>query len=1471
MAEVRITVLGPLEVRGDDGVPVPVPGAKERLLLAVLTAGMPGVVPTDRIADVLWDGAPPPTARKSLQAHVVRLRSALEPGRPRGSPGRYVARRGPGYALTVDRADVDALHVGDLAAHGRAHLASGAPAEAAREFSAALDLWRGDPYADWPDAGFAEGERRRLAEVRTGALAGLCEARLALGRHAEVLPEAERLVAEEPLREDWWRLLVLTLYRSGRQADALAAVRRVRALLAEELGVSPGPALRTLEAAVLAQDPALDAPAGPAVALGVPAAVVGCPYKGLAAYRAEDAPLFHGRRRLVAGLVARLVDAPLVVVSGPSGAGKSSAVRAGLVPALAGGALPGSGSWRPVVVTPGLRPVDVLAPLTEDDGPVLLVVDQAEELWAPGTDAAERTAFLDALLGLLDDGVAARCVLVLRGDSVGRLAEHAAVSARLDGRVVLVPALTDPELREVVCEPATAAGLAVEPDLVEAVAADVLGRPSALPLLSTALVGTWERRQGDTLTLAGYLAAGGVAGALTRTAEAAWAVLDARGQELARRLLVRLADVDDAGALVRRPLPRGDVDTGDPARREVVDVFVTRRLLSVDGDRLDVAHEALLTAWPRLARWLEEDAAGRAVRRHLAPAARDWDAAGRPDDELYRGARLTAALDWAAGADDELTPIERDFLDASRAHAERDLEQAREQARREGRRRRRTRRLAVGLAAALAVALVAGSLTLRAQQEAARTSLVADANRLAALSATAGRLDVAFLLAAQAVQLADTPESQDALLTALLAHPRAVRAVPLPGRVRAGVLAGGGRSLFLGVGTELVTWEVGPTSLPRAVLGLGEWIGWRAAAASPVDDVIVGFGAAEEGPWVRRADVTGADQPLLHGEEVGGNPVAGSFAADGRQVRLLVVSEADGGGAPTAGWAVTVLDPEAGTRLESRPGGSLPVPPDQVLGHVADDDPATGVLWAMDEPSASLVDLDDASAVPVQWQEREASTTAFRALASGAAQFWDDGAVTLYDRAGRPVQLLTGHQRTVRDVVVSPDGRWAATVGDGAAVVVWDVDPSTGRWTRHESLPGHDADVVEAAVDGTGSRLFTASVDDTVIEWDMTADGGFGGTYPPLSDRYVSNRPQLVEPGGLLVAPTRAVGADPGVGEDPIDRLAPRPDTRSVAATFLDPATGEVTDQVVVGDTLEGASFGSSVAVSPDGRAVAVTSGLRTTVLDTRTRDVLTRIELEPTGDTDRQGEPLTAEPVWCAGWTPDGSRLLLCAEGRLADPRDGGLVVHDVDTWQPVDRLGIGAPQSVEASPDGRRLAVALSGTAEVVVLDARTLEVERTVPLAEDDRLYDLSFSPDGRQLAAGGELGLVHVLDTGSWEWAGDPANVHDDAVLQVEWLPDDRTVVTAGADGRVSLFDTARRLVRARPLPASAESGEGLAHVVPGPGLELVALGGERPGRRYPLDPSAWLDRACAVVGRDLTEAEWERYVPGREREPTCTDA
>ncbi|MGY1700691.1 nSTAND1 domain-containing NTPase [Geodermatophilus sp. SYSU D00766] len=1479
----RIAVLGPLEVRSDTGSPVAVPGAKERLLLALLTAGAPGAVGVDRLAESLWDGDPPPSARKSLQIHLVRLRAALDPQRPRGSPAGHVVRRGAGYALDVTAEELDALGVGELLARGRAQLAAGDAAGAERALTAALALWRGEPYEDWPDAAFAATERRRLAELRAAARTALSEARLALGRPAEVVGDLQPLVTEDPLREDWWRLLVLALYRSGRQGDALATLQRARRALAEELGADPGPQLRALETAVLAQDPVLDAPGDAAVPQGRPPART-CPYKGLAAYQATDAGLFRGRDRVVARLVARLVDAPLVVVSGASGTGKSSLVRAGLLPALAVGALPGSGIWSAVVLTPGPRPGAVLRARLADapaDRPVVLVCDQLEELWAPRVDADERAAFLDALLALLDDGRVVRCVVVLRGDAVGRLAEHAALAERLGAALVLVPPMTAEELREVVDGPAAAVGLTSEPDLVDAVVADVAGRPTALPLLSTALVGTWERRRGDRLTLAGYLAAGGVAGAVAQAAEAAWSALDDAGRETARRLLLRLADTDDGGAPVRRPRPVGELGLEDPGRRAVVDAFVARRLLAVDGEVLDVVHEALLTAWPRLSRWLEEDAAGRAVRRHLAPAAREWSERGEPDEELYRGARLAAALEWAADAD--VAPAERRFLDVSRQRADAELTDARARLDREVAARRRTRRLAAGLAAVLAVALVAAGLAVtgrsaaeRASRAAARASLVADANRLAALSATVGPLDVSALLAAEGYRLAGTPEAEDALFGGLVARRRAVRATSFTGNLFGTRLAGG-RVLVVYAGRRVLRWDLDSPGPPEVLVDVqarveaGEdWDTWLGNGASPTDDRVVTWGATATGePWIRLVDGAGHVDLLPGAAQLGGDPVQVSYAADGRLLEVFVAGPAgEAGGIP---WRLVRVDPSGeprGVVLDGTlPGATGP------LGGDTSDDRSVDVLWSREDPArVVLVDRAAGRSVPVSLPARDAAVAEHRALSSGAAVLWDDGAVTLVDRTGAVVQDLAVPGTEVADVALAPDGSWAVTVGQGG-VVLWDVDPATGRWSLREVLTGHAGDVLAADVDASGERLVTTAVDNTIVVWDVRPDGGFGTPQPGTPGRWPAGAPAVVEPGRLAVLPTRRMppvhGEPPYLGEETVE----------VAATFLDPRTGEVVGQVPVGDTVADAFHGASAAVSPDGRWVAVTSGLAATVLDARTRAVVARVELPPSEEVGLDDRPYPAGTVCCAAWTPDGSRLLLGAGGHLPgvlvptgpEQPPGEIAVVDAGTWRVVDSVPLELPPSV-LRPDGtgRLLAVGLTNGTEVLVLDAATLAVLHRAPLRVDDSPWALAFSGNGRWLAAAGESGRLHVVDTRTWR-AREPATLRAfGATLQLGWLADDRTVVATGHDGTAVLFDVRRGVVRGGPLPASPDGAPGYTALLPGNAGELVLVADDRPGTRYPLDPAVWLRAACDLAGRDLTRAEWSRYLPGRPWAPTCSD-
>ncbi|MEU5861556.1 BTAD domain-containing putative transcriptional regulator [Nonomuraea sp. NPDC047529] len=244
-------VLGPVVAWDDEGEPIPLKGPRHRAVLARLIVARRRVVPVTRLVEDLWDD-PPPDAVGAVRTFVAALRRALEPGRPPRAPARLLVTEGPGYALRAAPDAVDAWRFEQAV--------TGGPPEPAR-LEEALGWWRGPAYAEFADEDWARAERARLTELRLHAVERRAEAQLALGRAAEAVPDLDSHVAEHPWREDAWRLLALALYRTGRQGDALAVLRRARTLLVEQLGVDPGPRLRRLESDILHQDRGLAAPA----------------------------------------------------------------------------------------------------------------------------------------------------------------------------------------------------------------------------------------------------------------------------------------------------------------------------------------------------------------------------------------------------------------------------------------------------------------------------------------------------------------------------------------------------------------------------------------------------------------------------------------------------------------------------------------------------------------------------------------------------------------------------------------------------------------------------------------------------------------------------------------------------------------------------------------------------------------------------------------------------------------------------------------------------------------------------------------------------------------------------------------------------------------------------------------------------------------------------------------------------------
>src|SRR5690242_15083367 len=250
-------ILGPLEV-SRAGRAVPLGGPRQRAVLALLLLEANRVVSMDRLAEDLWAGHPPDGWVTTVQIYVSHLRRALEPDRARGAAGEVLVTRGRGYLLRVDRERLDAARFQDGFTAGRAALEAGRYAEAAGTLRQALGLWRGQVLADLADYAFTRPEAARLEELRLAAVEARIDADLALGRHDALTAELEQLAGEHPMRERLHGQLMLALYRCGRQADALAAYRHVRELLAGELGVDPGEPLRRLHASILAHDQVLD-------------------------------------------------------------------------------------------------------------------------------------------------------------------------------------------------------------------------------------------------------------------------------------------------------------------------------------------------------------------------------------------------------------------------------------------------------------------------------------------------------------------------------------------------------------------------------------------------------------------------------------------------------------------------------------------------------------------------------------------------------------------------------------------------------------------------------------------------------------------------------------------------------------------------------------------------------------------------------------------------------------------------------------------------------------------------------------------------------------------------------------------------------------------------------------------------------------------------------------------------------------
>jgi WD40 repeat protein len=1032
-----------------------------------------------------------------------------------------------------------------------------------------------------------------------------------------------------------------------------------------------------------------------------------CPYPGLAAFTGEQAGWFFGRDELTAGLLARMDAAvagggPVMVVAA-SGAGKSSLLQAGLLQQIAGGALPAQGSrdWPRVVIVPGMHPMRAAAAALaaalpaapgqrppEDAGAndldallcgltraaaapggpaarVVLVVDQFEELFTLCDSEAERGDFISWLWRASAPGRPGGPLAVvacgLRADFYAQcVTGHEELRRSLQADQVVVGPMPGGELRQAIAFPARAVGLEVEAGLADLLLSDLRAnrddRAAAgydagrLPLLAHALRATWQQRHGSVLTVDGYRSTGGIDHAIGETADRVYAGLDPAGQREARLMFLRLVKIGDAPSSdARRPVTRPDLATS-PAAGAVLDACIASRMLTSSQDAVQITHEALLSAWPKLKGWLEDDRTGNLTRQRLEDTAAEWQRAGREASLLYRGTSLEAAASWEDTRPGELTQAARDFLAVSRQRA---------------RRATVIRRGVISILTALTLsATTAAGLALWQGKIASQQRDRAISNQNQAISNL--KQAVFNQIVAEAGQLQGTNQSLAAQLNLTawqMHHTPALTAQLLSTSTAA-----------------LANPVTGPAS---AVLSVAFSPDGRTLAAGTYDDKV----------WLWNVTSPGHPTPI-------GQPLTGptstvdsvAFSPDGRT--LAAASDSD-----YKVWLWNVTSPghptPIGQPLTGPAGAVLSVafsPDSRTLAAGTYDDKVW--LWNVTSPGHPTP-IGQPLTGPAGIVLSVAFSPDGRTLA--AASY--DGAVWLWNvtSPGHPTpigQPLTGPTSTIYSVAFSPDSRTLAAASGDDKVWLWNVT-SPGHPTRiGQPLTGPAGIVFSVAFSPDSRTMAAASSDDKVWLWNIPSTVVNGPAGVVLSVAFSPDGRTLAAGSGddkVWLWNVTSPGHPTRIGQPltgptgVVDSVAFSPDSRTLAAASVDDKVWlwNVTSPghpTRIGQPLTGpTSYVFSVAFSPDSRTLAAASPDGGVWLWNVTSP----------GHPTRIGQPLTGPVgiVLSVAFSPNGRTL-------AAASSDGGVWVWNVTS--PGHPTPIGQPltgpagrvDSVAFSPDGRTLA---------------------------------------------------------------------------------------------------------------------------------------------------------------------------------------
>jgi WD40 repeat protein/serine/threonine protein kinase len=1108
------------------------------------------------------------------------------------------------------------------------------------------------------------------------------------------------------------------------------------------------------------------------------------PYKGLRAFQESDAADFFGREAFVSEMLKRLRQGEkFLSIVGPSGSGKSSAIRAGLIPALRNGTISDGEALYIADFIPGIQPITALAEalisvspielpnleeqlrdsergliwavdniLQNDDGEVLLFIDQFEEVFILVQDEAERERFLNSIYTITNDPESRlRVIITLRADFYDRPLMYENFGKLIQQHTQVVLPLSANEIERAIVGPAQRVGLKVDTQLIAAMVGDVREEPGALPLLQYALTELFEQStQEGQLSHTVYEQSGGIYGVLAKRANELYEKLTAEQQELARQIFLRLVQPGDGTEDTRRRTGRTVLQHLSPDKQTldtVLEHFGKARLLTFDIDSItrepmvEVAHEALIRQWGRLHSWLDQSRDDLRLHYKLVAALQEWQTNKFHDDFLLSGGRLAQFEDWSKHSPISLSPDEQSLLDASVER--RNVQLAAEEARRQHEldlQQESIRRLRYLIGAVVIIAVLGILMAITsnaASKRATHAQATAEANESRAIAAEstavrrgdeaqsrilANRLpsialsdpSIAYGLAIALLEKMDSPPtSVRAAANDLFFNTHVIRQYtghngPIS---HVAFSPDGNKALSGTVSGEIFLWDVKTGEILRSYEGHSAWV--RTIAFSP--DGQTALSSSNDQSMILW-DVETAE--ILRRYEGHNTWVIGAvFSPDGSRI---LSGALDG--------KVMLWDTATGEIIYTLEGHhswvwELAYAPDGKTGLSASDD---GRLIWWDLETGEQLD---------SFEEHDGGITAVAYSPDGKSALSGsyDGTMILRDLETKEILQIYEEQRhIIWSVAFSPNGEFILSAGEDGSVFFWDTDQNNARYNFH----GHVMPATSVAFSPDGLQALSASEDGTLLLWDIDRI-----TKGPFFEGHMSI----------------------------IDSVSVSPDGKYALSASWDGTlrkwdleTGEVV-RVFIGHV--GQILGHAYA--PDGRTIISGDRDGTTIIWNA-----------------ENGSPLFImqehqKDVTCADYTPDGQMA-------ITGSWDKTLILWDIHTGA-ILRTFEGHTARINAvsiSPDGQTV-LSASDDGTLTLWDIHTGAILRTF-IGHRGRVMGVDFAPDGQTAissSADGRLLLWDVV-TGQAirEFVG-----HSRLVDAVAFAPDGQTAISSSADASLILWD------------------------------------------------------------------------------------